>query len=194
MFTYGWENSTRLWFPCIDSYSGVCFLFSFQMLFHLFLHLCKFGSGLYMEIRIYCWCCHDSCILWRLGRSCLHTRLEKKNISLCFEHAHCCSKYRTSCWVWDSTSFFVFLRKSHSYSLELDLLRSWLIHTCKNWLIFAFPIWSLYYCQLHVMFTKLLNFTRNFLVPATLIRFLKRFLSMLPTGFYSNSVQPLKIC
>lgn len=23
MFTYGWENSSRLWFPCIDSYSEV---------------------------------------------------------------------------------------------------------------------------------------------------------------------------
>lgn len=24
MFTYGWENSARLWFPCIDSFSEVC--------------------------------------------------------------------------------------------------------------------------------------------------------------------------
>nr|CAG4635921.1 EOG090X00M6 [Eubosmina coregoni] len=24
MFTYGWENSARLWFPCIDSYAEVC--------------------------------------------------------------------------------------------------------------------------------------------------------------------------
>lgn len=23
MFTYGWENSARLWFPCIDSFSEV---------------------------------------------------------------------------------------------------------------------------------------------------------------------------
>lgn len=92
MFTYGWENSARLWFPCIDSYSEVISILKSLQIYFSSLYM---PLGMYVEAGIHRRCFHDCRFLWRSHRSRLHPRFETQNVPLCPFYANSSSKYRS---------------------------------------------------------------------------------------------------
>jgi hypothetical protein len=69
-----------------------------------------------------------------------------------------------------------------------DRLKFWWIRTCKNWLIFAFHRWCLFYVQQLVTSTKRLSFTKSYLVlDSTVYRLPGADLYLAKCDFYFGS-------